>query len=155
MIGNDIVDLRKAEKESNWRRPGYLEKLFTPEEQAMIQSAALPDQMVWLLWSMKESAYKIMSRRRNLRSFAPRKLVCRHLNLTEQSAAGQVTYEQDQYYTSSIVNPGYVYTIACEHKDDLAKVHSIISPPHSNYAYSLSGSVSHHGRYLALADLSL
>jgi lactate dehydrogenase-like 2-hydroxyacid dehydrogenase len=28
-IGNDIVDLALARKESNWKRPGYLNKIFT------------------------------------------------------------------------------------------------------------------------------
>ena len=33
MVGNDIVDLAEAKKASNWQRPRFLEKLFTPNEQ--------------------------------------------------------------------------------------------------------------------------
>jgi hypothetical protein len=32
VIGNDIVDLALARKESNWKRPGYLNKIFTTKE---------------------------------------------------------------------------------------------------------------------------
>ena len=38
MIGNDVVDLATAKNENNWRRKGYLEKLFTEEEIAIIKS---------------------------------------------------------------------------------------------------------------------
>jgi hypothetical protein len=39
VIGNDIVDLALARKESNWKRPGYLNKIFTTKEQLLISSA--------------------------------------------------------------------------------------------------------------------
>ena len=59
MIGNDIVDLKQAAKDSSWKRPRFLDKIFTPREQQLIWSAKDQDQMVWLLWSMKEAAYKV------------------------------------------------------------------------------------------------
>jgi len=57
MIGNDIVDLELALKESNWKRKGFLNKIFTNEEQLLISSAINPEIMVWNLWSRKEAAY--------------------------------------------------------------------------------------------------
>ena len=33
MIGNDIVDLKQAAKDSNWQRPRFLDKVFTKHEQ--------------------------------------------------------------------------------------------------------------------------
>ena len=33
MIGNDIVDLDLARKESNWKRKGFLDKIFSLQEQ--------------------------------------------------------------------------------------------------------------------------
>jgi phosphopantetheinyl transferase (holo-ACP synthase) len=53
VIGNDIVDLALARKESNWKRPGYLNKIFTTKEQLLISSAENPNTMVWNLWSRK------------------------------------------------------------------------------------------------------
>ena len=39
MIGNDIVDLALAQKESNWKRKGFLNKIFTEKEQLLILNA--------------------------------------------------------------------------------------------------------------------
>ena len=33
MIGNDVVDLRRALVESNWKRKGFLTKVFSDSEQ--------------------------------------------------------------------------------------------------------------------------
>jgi hypothetical protein len=38
VVGNDIVDLALGRK-SNWKRPGYLNKIFTTKEQLLISSA--------------------------------------------------------------------------------------------------------------------
>ena len=56
MIGNDIVDLKRIT--ANWKRPRFLDKTFTLGEQVYIQNSKNKHQMVWLLWSMKEAAYK-------------------------------------------------------------------------------------------------
>ena len=62
MLGNDIIDLHKVKAETNWQRAGYLTKIFNAEECVQILHAAKPDQMIWLLWSMKEASYKIINR---------------------------------------------------------------------------------------------
>ncbi|MFT4791790.1 MAG: phosphopantetheinyl transferase (holo-ACP synthase), partial [Arcticibacterium sp.] len=58
MIGNDVVDLKVAALESNWMRLGFLDKVFSEEEQEVILNSENKSQMVWLFWSMKEAAYK-------------------------------------------------------------------------------------------------
>ena len=40
MIGNDIIDLKLAKKESNYWRPGFLEKQFSSNEQTLIKSTS-------------------------------------------------------------------------------------------------------------------
>ena len=76
MIGNDIVDLQLARKESNWQRPRFLQKIFTEEEQHFIHTSSDKDVAVWLLWTGKESVYKIIARLEKRRFFAPKKIVC-------------------------------------------------------------------------------
>jgi acyl carrier protein len=76
VIGNDIVDLALARKESNWKRPGYLNKIFTTKEQLLISSAENPNTMVWNLWSRKEAAYKIYNRATGIRGYFPLNLEC-------------------------------------------------------------------------------
>jgi phosphopantetheinyl transferase (holo-ACP synthase) len=112
MIGNDIVDLAQAKQESNWQRRGYLEKVFTDHEQQLIQTALHPDLMVWLLWSMKESAYKLSIRHANNRTFAPLKIAC-FLNETNlKNQTGRVVYEGQAYQTTSVITAEYIATVA-------------------------------------------
>ena len=111
MIGNDIVDLALAKRESNWRRAGFLAKIFTAHEQHLIDAATDPDQMVWLLWSMKESAYKLAIRRTQNRAFAPIKLACCLYELTNTTCTGTVDYGEN-CHTKSVFTPDYISTIS-------------------------------------------
>lgn len=109
MIGNDIVDITVAAAESNWRRKGFLEKIFTLQEQLYINNAILPDEMVFKLWSMKESAYKVYNRQYGGRFFAPQKFSCTLLSAT----TGLVTFNNVSYQTTTIAAKKYIYSIAC------------------------------------------
>ena len=108
MTGNDIVDLKQAATESNWQRKGFLEKIFTPLEQSYIAEAVVQEQMVWKLWSMKESAYKIYTRQYGGRFFAPQQLKCVLL----AGQLGKVCINNLTYQTSTIVTKNYIYSIA-------------------------------------------
>ncbi len=108
MTGNDIVDITAAAVESNWKRTGFLEKIFTQIEQEYIDNAAAPTQMVWRLWTMKESAYKIYTRQFGGRFFAPQKLSCSLLNKN----TGLVTINHISYQTITSTANDYIYTIA-------------------------------------------
>ena len=114
MIGNDIVDLALARKESNWRRKGFLNKIFTVHEQQLIRTAVDPDQMVWLLWSMKESAYKIAVRRSGKRRFAPIQLACNLTEWTHHRAEGTICYEAKEYQIKSLLTAKYIATVCAD-----------------------------------------
>lgn len=122
MIGNDIIDLDLAQKESNWRRKGFLEKQFSKQEQKAIQSAKNPFLKVWLFWSMKEAAYKIYAQKAQLRFFAPLKFDCFITNENQ----GYVCFEDQKFYTTSSFNQNYLYTCASENE---AEVTSTICAP--------------------------
>lgn len=108
MIGNDIIDLSLAKTESNWQRKGFLEKQFSANEQQLILNAQNSFEMVWRLWSMKEAAYKIFTQQHSVRFFAPKKFEC---NLM-QDLKGEVCYKNQKFYTTSLVNPEYIFTKA-------------------------------------------
>jgi phosphopantetheinyl transferase (holo-ACP synthase) len=108
MTGNDIVDIKIAAAESNWKRKGFLEKIFTLQEQQYIKNAALPSEMVWKLWSMKESAYKIYTRQYGGRFFAPQKFSCTLLS----AASGLVAFSNIVYQTNTLTIKNYIYSIA-------------------------------------------
>ena len=76
MIGNDVIDLFLAAKQSNWKRHGFVNKIFTTHEQSLILKAQNQEEMVWILWSKKEAAYKIYNRQTLVRAYMPLQLKC-------------------------------------------------------------------------------
>lgn len=108
MTGNDIIDLAAAAAASNWKRKGFLEKLFTAQEQQYIHACTSPATMLWRLWSMKESAYKIYNRQYHIRSFAPTQFACRIID----EEKGTVTIAGLSYQTTSDSKQEYVYSVA-------------------------------------------
>jgi phosphopantetheinyl transferase (holo-ACP synthase) len=130
VTGNDIVDLRTAAAESNWKRKGFLEKIYTKKELEHIHLAASPTQMVWKLWSMKESAYKIYTRQYGGRFFAPQKLNCTLLN----ESAGLVTIDHTSYQTHTCITNDYIYSIAAPslHSNMYSACFAIPDKPYSD-----------------------
>jgi len=112
MIGNDIIDLRLAEKESNWQRKGYLGKIFTAAEQEMICEADSPAGMVWLLWSCKEAAYKIVNRITSIRVYNPARFNCTFINKEGHIVTGVVQHEARKYSFTSYRDSEHIHTVA-------------------------------------------
>ncbi len=109
MIGNDIVDLQLAKKESDWKRPRFLQKLFTPIERNFIERSPHKDKVIWLLWSRKESVYKIVVRMQKRRFYAPKQFE----NCTfDADIEGQVTYKGMTFSTTSEATDTHIHTVA-------------------------------------------
>ena len=113
MIGNDVVDLELAARQSNWRRKGFLEKVYTGEEQQEILGAKDPNCLVWLFWSMKEAAYKAHQRTLNLpRSLNWQDFHCALTSVSENTASGVVRKGKAEYFTTSEKSKDFVHTSA-------------------------------------------
>lgn len=180
MLGNDIVDLKMAKSVSNWRRKNFLSKIFTPEEQSMVCKAENPDMLVWVLWSMKESAYKIVNRISERRFYNPQAFFC-NLILNEIGARGTINYNGEEFLSISEIRDDFIHTTAIQ-KDILFKnIDSVFCANHSGYISEFNcihrelqliknqrnlpeivnlkektkhvASVSHHGDYLAIVFL--
>ena len=121
MIGNDIVDLALAKKESNWQRNRFLDKIFTKNEQQLILNETNPEIMVWNLWSRKEAAYKIYNRETGIRGFFPLQLDCSFENAT----LGTVSIKEKIYFTQSKIENDSIYTIAVAEKKHFDKIENI------------------------------
>ncbi len=103
MIGNDIVDLQLAYRQTNWQRKGWLEKIFTYNEQSRILETADPDLMIWQFWSRKETAYKAHQRRFSLLpKLNPKDFEC--------LINGNVQIEDYQYKVETKSNKKYIYS---------------------------------------------
>jgi phosphopantetheinyl transferase (holo-ACP synthase) len=114
MIGNDIVDLRFAKVQSNWMRPRFVEKICTDTEFTFIHQSINPELEIWKLWSRKEAAYKIYNRETGIRGYFPWKISCSLQENSNERDNDFVTIYSEKYYTKTIVNAEYIYTIAAK-----------------------------------------
>ncbi|WP_052496072.1 4'-phosphopantetheinyl transferase family protein [Pedobacter lusitanus] len=178
MIGNDIVDLRQAELDSNWQRKGYLDKICTAPEQQMILTALYPARMLWLIWTMKESACKIVQRKTGIRSYVPLKFCCEVACHDGLQASGTVNYLEEIFQIRTEIKDNCIHSSAVPQSSDFEHLHLHYLQPSATYReefnslsglYLLAGtpsglpelthqitghkhavSVSHHGEYLAI-----
>lgn len=155
MIGNDIVDLDLARKDSDWKRKGFLDKIFSLQEQSLIHDNSNPELMVWNLWSRKEAAYKIYNRETGINGYFPLRLQCHY----DGAYSGTVTIDDFVFYTRTEITDCYVYSVAVAHVDffdkitDLAVAGDIKKENGIPYVWdSISNktapvSKTHHGRF--------
>ena len=122
MIGNDVIDILQSRKESNWQRKGFIEKIYSLDEQLLFSNAADPEIMVWVLWSMKEAAYKVYNRQTKIREFNPKRLVCSIASENHNHYEGNVICSGNIYHTQTILSSENIHTIAVSHFDDLTRV---------------------------------
>lgn len=108
MIGNDIVDLEFAKLNSRWQEQRFLDKIFSAREQDYILTDGMRFQNIWHVWSMKESAYKIISRAEGIVRFNPKDFGCFITNSTQ----GYVVFENTAVPTLTKIHPKYVQTTA-------------------------------------------
>lgn len=167
MIGNDVIDLLQSRKESNWQRRGFIDKLFTPDEKLLIANAANSEIMVWMLWSMKEAAYKVYNRETKIREYIPQKLVCTITSQNQNSSTGNVVCSGKMYYTQTLLSPEHIHTIAVSQLDDLNKIIEIEKKEISKDPYGIpfltnamphtiqAVSISHHGRFEKVVTLGI
>jgi phosphopantetheinyl transferase (holo-ACP synthase) len=118
MIGNDIVDLAVARRESRWQRRGYLDKLFTAGEQLLIRQAPDPERQLWLLWTCKEAAYKAWSTEFEQRCFAPRRLEIQHWT----------TITPHNSYRTQVRTAERTYTVHAETTADYVRAATQLAP---------------------------
>jgi phosphopantetheinyl transferase (holo-ACP synthase) len=165
MIGNDVVDLLQSREDSNWQRKGYIEKIFNPEEQLYISNASNPEIMVWILWSMKEAAYKIYNRKTKVREYIPKKLNCVIESQNQILITGKVICLENTFYTKTILFQDHIHTVAVSLFDDLNTIIEIENKaihkdkngiPFLSDLQNIAKdvSISHHGRFEKVVTLS-
>lgn len=113
MIGNDIIDLETTYIESNWQRPGFLDKIFSTKEQEIIQKSDNKTQTLWTLWTMKEAGYKAHQRRFNLKAkYNPTAYKCKLYKNESTLLEGKVSFESFSYHTQTFSDECYIHTVA-------------------------------------------
>ena len=118
MIGNDVVDLELAQLESNWKRKGFLSKIFTKKEQKYILNCDNQSIAVWNLWSRKEAAYKIWNRQTKIRSYNPIRFECFDMD----SKIGKVKFETTIFYTKTEILNSCIHSTATAEESGLENI---------------------------------
>lgn len=81
-IGNDIVDLQTINVERTKQAQFYNKILHTTELALYNKVTILPfEYFVWLMWSIKEAAYKFLKRNNPALVFSPKKIIARAMHL--------------------------------------------------------------------------
>ncbi|MBC7523691.1 MAG: 4-phosphopantetheinyl transferase family protein [Flavobacterium sp.] len=153
MIGNDVVDLTVAKSQSNWKRTGYLDKIFTSSEQDFIFSSNNQEAMIWSLWSRKEAVYKILIQNGVRSGYYPLQIECLDIDYEN----GYVIFENYKFKTKTTVINDLIHSVAIESYENFEK---IIYLKNGNSLKKINGipfyelnsklyaaSKSHHGKY--------
>jgi phosphopantetheinyl transferase len=113
LAGNDIVALNEPDNLSAPYRPRFLEKLFTPDEQAWIRQQADIGIASWCLWACKESAYKLGRKLGDPRSYSPKNIrVTPQGNMPATELKCLVHHNQRILPVTCYINPEFVHAIA-------------------------------------------
>lgn len=115
MVGNDIIDINETRRSSNWERPGFIQKIFTTQEQSIIRASDDSFTSVWQLWSMKESAYKVFIQAGGKRFFNPTKIECS----IDSSKTGRVRIDTMAFKTNTLINSDYIFSSATLNNADI------------------------------------
>ncbi|MDR6844188.1 4'-phosphopantetheinyl transferase superfamily protein [Flavobacterium granuli] len=161
MIGNDIVDIELAQKESNWRRKGFLDKIFSQKEQCLILNDTNSELMLWNLWSRKEASYKIYNRITGVRGYFPSRLQCHYVD----ENSGTVSIDSFVFHTQTLITDSYIYSVAVSEISIFNKIKSLESlksiEKENGIPYILNTgsnvicpvSITHHGRFQKVISL--
>lgn len=124
MIGNDIVDLTTSVIGQGERRLRYLEKILTENEIQILDSLGNEDKWIWLLWSIKESVYKIIHRSERKMKYVPKSIQCIEVCfISHEEYYSKVVYNGAMYIAKSLMHDDYISTVATADSEDMDKIY--------------------------------
>lgn len=133
--GNDIVALAATDPDRTSRYRFY-SRILTHRELDHVAGTALPfSTFVWLLWSIKESVYKYVSRSHPRLGFAPLKIPVGQLRSRDDLFEGLIRYEQVMLYSRSFIKDDTILSVVSEEKDFASTrwgLHAIGDPDYAN-----------------------
>jgi phosphopantetheinyl transferase (holo-ACP synthase) len=110
MLGNDVVDLADPETACGGQHPRFDARVFASGERAAIAQSSDPVRTRWILWAVKESAFKGVRRTRPETVFSPAQFV---VGLDSQ-LRGTVRYRDERYFAIVEANRDFVHAIVSD-----------------------------------------
>jgi phosphopantetheinyl transferase (holo-ACP synthase) len=154
--GNDIVALNAVNMQRT-KDKRYYSKFITDAEQALYQQIPVDiafERFVWLLWSIKEAAYKYYKRHDAGSVFSPIKFAVQQLTIpidlhltpftginwdneynTESLITGTVTYGSEQLHFKSKTHPELIATVVDEDEQFESVYWGVQLIEHSDHEY--------------------
>lgn len=140
MIGNDLIDMKLAARNSRLHNSRFRKKVFSDRENRIINNSENAEESFWLLWSMKEAAYKVHQRQTNSApKLNPLQFECFP---SEEEKSGNVKAFGKDYFIKFRIAGNYLFTLASTEKD--LKVLQKNYPENSNYKAAFSAHVSEY-----------
>ena len=115
MIGNDLMDLHDPDTAEGAHHPRFDERVFAPQERALLALSTDSRRLRWILWACKEAAYKVVRKLDPHAVFSPPRFVV-------DLGACEVTWESVRLKIDLDVNPERVHVIASDDLGDLATI---------------------------------
>jgi phosphopantetheinyl transferase (holo-ACP synthase) len=113
--GNDIVALGSINKQRTSDPRFYLKILSAAEQELyhQLEFATLPfENYIWLLWSVKESAFKYLQRNNHQLIFSPVKINVLTLDVNPgQQYSGKLQFGQDKLFFRSTITNEWISTV--------------------------------------------
>ncbi|NJM79374.1 MAG: 4-phosphopantetheinyl transferase family protein [Flavobacterium sp.] len=98
-------------------RKGFLAKLFTAFEQELIINTSNQEEMVWMLWSIKESTYKAYQRIHYNRGFYPVKIEIQSVKRIGKQYYSTIFLFGSLFYGKTSIKNDVIYTIVVQNKN--------------------------------------
>src|SRR5262249_55831635 len=108
MIGDDVVDLADPDADAGSMHPRFDRRVFHPHERALIARSAQPGHTRWLLWALKESAYKAARKDDPAAVFRPGRSVA----ALEDGPSAMVCVGARRFRAAVCAGEGYVPAVA-------------------------------------------
>ena len=144
MIGNDVVDLDDPEGRAAARHPRFDGRVFDETERVLIEASPHPERTRWLLWAVKESAYKAARKEAPRTVFAPSRFVVR----LDGDARACVTVGARRFHVDLVAGADHVHAVSRSAGDPPATLSTVVARPPEISVWSDSV------RWLAIATLS-
>ena len=121
MIGFDLVDLQFALGSKHQNDPRFIHKIYSKEEQLNFSNSLKDPSIQWVMWSMKESAYKAIPSEIQ-EDFNPKKFHINTFIANKNFFEGQVQHNEQLFHCRCEIKNNRISAIALKHKKEFENV---------------------------------
>lgn len=114
-VGDDIVDLKSLDLEEKHKNTRFLERVLSAKEQVLFNQAKNQKEMLWIFWSGKESAYKVLKKKKPDLVFAHSKF---EVSFDQDTNSGLARFEDDLVSLRWNRSPNWIHCLALLKKDE-------------------------------------